>query len=889
MDAFDKTSAAVIELIDESFVNREKELEVIKRAFERNYPLKIASIYGEGGSGKTWLMYKAMMSLTGQGRYHIASSAIDFYSTEFHSQGGIRKGIVKSLGGQYFPQFATLIKDIQNLREVSGETESVSITSLENSAADMFLAEYKNLTNSRQVVLAFDTFELIQDLPVARWLFFELLRKLEGTCVILSGRRTPDFEFHNLADSVSAVPIHPFKHKDIADLFQKRGVPLSSISSESFGRIVGLTRGSPLLVELTIDWLKEDFDFNKILNVSNADNFEEKLVAAIRQLRDPQYHAILYLAWAYRRCDVEMLKYLMADQSINNYDDLIKALAKLSFVKYRKPINSILLHDIMRELVVKYVWATVDPTAAARIALSPRILAYYRDTLLPAAPSDYERSILNAEMVFYEAYTDIGQSYEHFARVFDKLANSLRYDDCELLLWEISEISRSVGVLPSRRQKEVDIRRARLMLFRHQFSEAFDFIERFIRDDTEAKFKLQMYLVRADYYDRTGEVLKALQDREEAVKLAGNDAVERNDKGKAYSERGYSYRIVGRWDDAIDSLQTALKYSTDLGEVSNIYNTIGYIFALKTDYERALQYCQAGLKLRQQIHHKKGEAWSFSTLGEIYRYKSDFLNALKYFEEALNIFSEGPDRENQARVYQQRGTCYSVMKEVDKAKRDFDLAFGYYKNFPDHREYPRALSRYGRFFQFQDKYEEAEQQYALALQLAQKISDVDTKVYTLFRLAQISYTLGRPIEKLYEYRDRMNEIMESTYQNVQHLGQMKILTGHKHFDEKRYDPARNDYGDGVALIASQFHSGSYLIADYLNEISRRLDMLNADQKIEWCEAFQMKWKVEDILIKHPELEVFCEIHLQTATLTTLALQQEKSNASSENSANRHSA
>lgn len=885
MDAFDKASGSIFALVHESFVNRGTELESIRRTFERHAPLKIASISGEGGSGKTWLMYKAMMNLANQGRYHVGSSAIDFYSTEFHSRGGIRNGIAKSLGEQHFPRFYTLIKDMHKLREAIGGTESVSITSLENTAADMFVEEYKILTNSRAVVLAFDTFELIQDQPLARWLFFELLPKLEGTCVILSGRRTSDFEFHNIVNSVTPVLIRPFEQKDIIELFKKRGVPANVISDELFVRIVDLTHGSPLLVELAIDWLREDFDFDKILKISNAGNFEENLVAAIRELRDPQYHAILNLAWAYRRCDREMLKFLMVDRSID-YDELIVGLSKLSFVKYRKSIDSILLHDIMRELVVKYVWATVDPTAAARIALSQRISSYYQNKLLPAAQSDYELSILNAEMVFYTAYTDIGQSYEHFALVFDRLANSLRYDDCELLLWEISEISKSVGALPPPRQKEVDIRRAKLMLLRNQFSEALEFIKNLLDQETEARFRLQMYLVRADYYDRKGEVLQALQDREEAVKLASKSTVDHNGRGKAYSEQGYSYRIVGRWDDAIASLQTALEYSTDAGEISNIYNTIGYIFALKTDYERALQYCQAALKLRQEIRHRKGEAWSLSTIGEIYRYKGDYLKSLRYFEEALEIFSEGPDRENQARVYQQRGTCYAVMKEFEKSKRDFDLAFAYYKNFPEHREYPRALGRYGRFFQYQNQYKEAEQQFSRALKLAQKISDVDTEVYTLFRLAQVSYVNGHPIEMLYKYRDRMDQAMQSTtYQNMQHPGQMQILIGHKHFDEERYADAMGNYGNGIALIAAQFHSSSYLISDYLNEISQRMDRIEPVQRIKWCDALKERWEAGNLLVKHPELDAFCEIRRQTAII---ALQQGKINALPKDTTNRRS-
>jgi len=873
MCSLEQTSSLIIQQIKESFVNRDDDLKLIRESFKQNWPVRIVSISGDGGTGKTWLMYKAMMDFDGDPRYHVASAAIDFYVTQFHSRGGIQRGIVERLGEQYFPDYLDTIKDLKRLLDNGGSR--ISIENLEQQASETFITEFKNRTNLCSVVLGFDTFESILEHPnLVNWLLYELFPTLEGSCIIISGRRNSEIDFQRLKPKQTVIQqftIEHFKSDDILALMEKRGV--APKSDKFLDKIAELTDGRPLLVELMIDWLKEDMDFSKILEVDDKEVFKEKLVEAIRDLRKPRYPAILYLAWAYRRCDVKMLEFLIKDDRYD-YKKLVEELTRLSFVKYRKAIDSILLHDIMRELVVKYVWSVLDPNATSRIELSKRILEYYETNYLKQAKDDDERHILQTEMYFYDAYANIGKSYDNFTHVFDKLANSLKYDDCELLLWEMIEVGNIIK-LPVEHRKEVNIRRARMWIYRSQFDEALKFINRLIKreeKEKETQFLLQMYLVRADCYDRTGEMIQALNNREKAVELARKSHIEKDIKGKAFSELGLSYRITGQWNNAIEMFETALENTQAPAEIANIFNTVGYIYALKTDYETALQYCYEGLNIRRKIGNRRGEAWSLSTIGEIMRYKNEYHQSLKYFQDALSIFSEGQDKENQARIYQQRGTCFALMKEYEEAKKDFDKAFEYYRNHKNHLEYPRALMRYGRFFHYQRRFLEAKKQYESALEFAKGISDVDTTVYTLFRYAQLLYEMGEAtIQKLNEFLAEISQIMKDKhYQNNQHIGQMHILIGHKQFEEGQLEEALEHYCVGMRYLALQ-HTGNYLIDDYLNQIANRMESLDRNQIIRWCKSFINVWQQkdengQDAISRHPELATFCKIRERSTNL-----------------------
>jgi tetratricopeptide (TPR) repeat protein len=845
-------------MVQSQFVDRTSELGLFEDLLRSDKPVGVLSIAGDGGAGKTWLMLRALQQ-TAENPRVLCVAPIDFYITAYHSRAGVRERLSQQLGAEYFADYHRAIDDLDRGRQAGQSIEA--ITGLEERANSVFVRCYNTVAERwDKVVLAFDTFEVVQDELTGQWLIRELLPALHRTVVLVSGRKNRNIDFSSLRDAVVSVTLGEISPNDVTTYFIKKGI--GEIPGSVIGELWERTKGRPLLLDLVIDWIKENVEYESLISVPQH-RFKEELVARVRELRQPRHRAILYMAWAYRRLDVEMLEWLMDDNTIN-YAALVEELSRLSFVKYREPIQSLLLHDEMRDLVVRHAWGVVDPTATERQDLSRRITAYYDERLIPEAAGGRERQILEAERLFYALYLDLGRGYEHFAEVFDKLFMDQRYDDCEILLVEIRFF---MDRLPLPRLTQVEWRHAKLLQQRNQLDEAVSLLDQIITKQPDSELKISMYLTRSACAYRQGLIDQARTGLNEALELAERIQAAPDIKGQVESRMGYLYRILGRWDDAIDWLKRALRDSGDEGEIANILNTIGYVHALMTDYETALEYCQEGLSMRQRLGLRRGEGLSWSTLGEVYRYKGKYENALACYAPALAIFEEGDDEENIARVRQQRGVCYVEMGRYEEARADLLSSKNFYESSGNVRDYPRCLERVARLHYSLKDRDQARRCLEKAREWANRILDIDTAIYSLVWLAKLGLEEGEPAERIVEYRQQMDDLIRRHgYHNPQHQGQMKVIFGHALFREGKHEDALGLYAKGMADIAAQ-RRGEYLVSDYLREIDEHMKHLpTPEDVIRWSETFEAEWQKPAVRMMHPELVSFCEIRKRVAFL-----------------------
>ena len=851
-------SYALEDMVRSQFVNRARELSLFEDLLGSDKSIGVLSIAGDGGTGKTWLVLCALQQAAENPRV-LCVAPIDFYITAYHSREGVRECLVQQLGAEYFADYQRAMDDLARGRKAGQSAETIA--SLEDKVQSAFVHCYNTLAERwDKMLLAFDTFEVVQDEPVGQWLIGELLPALSRTVVLLSGRKNEGIDFGGLRDAVVAVTLGEMSSDDAPAYFARKGV--TGVPKEVIGKLWERSEGCPLTIDLVIDWLKENIDYEGLISVPR-DKFEEELVARVRELREPRYRAILYMAWAHRRLDVKMLKWLVDDDTIN-YPALVEDLSRLSFVKYREPIQSLLLHDEMRDLVVKHVWGVVDPAATERQDLSRRIMTYYDERLIPMVADERERRTLEAERLFYALYLDLGKGYKRFTKVFDRLFTDQRYDDCEILLVEIGFYR---DRLPLQRLSEVEWRYAQLLQQRNRLDQAVSILNQTINRQPESELKVFIYLTRSDCYVRKGMVDQAITDRDEALKLAEHIQAAPDVKGKVESELGYLYRVLGRWDEAVEWLSRALHDTREEGEIANILNTIGYVHALRTDYDIALEYCREGMRLRQRLGLRKGQGLSWSTLGEVYRYKGRHGEALKCYDRALQIFKEGNDQENVARVRQQRGFCHVEMGHYGEARVDLLSSNNFYETSGNVRDYPRCLERLARLHYSLGERDQARQRFEEAREWAERIFDVDTAVYSIIRLARLAFEEGAAVERIAEYARHLADLTQKHgYQNPQHQGQMKVILGHALFREGKHEDALRSYAAGMADIAAQ-RRGEYLVSGYLREIDERMSRLPAPEDvIQWSRTLKDEWQKPPVQTMHPELVSFCNIRERTATL-----------------------
>ena len=69
-------------------------------------------------------------------------------------------------------------------------------------------------------------------------------------------------------------------------------------------------------------------------------------------------------------------------------------------------------------------------------------------------------------------------------------------------------------------------------------------------------------------------------------------------------------------------------------------NNIGVIYSNKGDYDKALDYYEKSLAIREEMDDKSGIRLSLHNIGLVYYYKGDYVQALKYSENSLAIKKE---------------------------------------------------------------------------------------------------------------------------------------------------------------------------------------------------------------------------------------------------------
>ncbi|CAN5400876.1 hypothetical protein BH11BAC1_BH11BAC1_26920 [soil metagenome] len=121
----------------------------------------------------------------------------------------------------------------------------------------------------------------------------------------------------------------------------------------------------------------------------------------------------------------------------------------------------------------------------------------------------------------------------------------------------------------------------------------------------------------------------------------------------------------------IDSLLPELAKSIPDTNKVNLLNRISYLYPY-INPDEGIKYGKESLELATKLSWTEGIAASSYALGGNYANKADYNNALKYDYAALKIYEQLKDRPNQALMFQYLGIVYHTSKNQPKAL-EYDL------------------------------------------------------------------------------------------------------------------------------------------------------------------------------------------------------------------------
>lgn len=900
------------------FIGRGKELQQIEKFFRETGTLCVICVFGPGGIGKTRLLEEIEKCFAFPSNNHVLMPAIiDFDNLVLTTPESAALRVIRSLGENHFDNY---FQELQDLRKM--ENSDVSAEKLGEQGAKVLqtLAEdFNRVTSIRRVVLRYDSIEKL-DWPV--WeSYVDVIKNTKNVLYVIAGRHAVPLQeslHKNLGKSAIFINLGPLKTTSRKEyLTAKQNLLHTSISPKLADKLLFLSDGRPILLDLAVEWLSRDYPLTWMTEETlpqlkklsprkinqRKDDFRMHLVHHIRQIRSPMDQLMLLMSRIYPLNRTMIANFLkISDEKAQK---LFEQATSFAFVKHLS-IETISLHDEMREMVLKYVWPEVDKDGDRRRRDSDLAVGYLEqqvrsltkqadelaqrqkhrarkgnlqeelNTFLKREELDREIWALREQLVLHSLYIDVTTGITRFVEAFDEALKQKRYSTLPILLEQVENFR---DQLPAEAEYEFGICRVKWLLDQRKSDQAKAILDELMQkygDDDGRKVNMLTRLARIATQE--GEMLDAIEHLSSAVDICQKSTeLQQTALGHVLNTLGRTYRLVGYWKEAEEKYHQALDLIRKTGDQARLaaaYNNLGFIVGLQSDYESALRYCRQALRMQENHNLRFDSGRTHNTMGIIYRGKKEYLAALEHANQAIAIFREFKDIVWLAWAYCERGATKWQMKQIDDAKSDLDKS---YKLSTEANLQPAQavyLHRVGHIYMERGEYKKAEECFKKSAALAGQAYNYHQTVTNLQGLVELYYSIGYTHHLKNEYAKRdewykktieMAEQWRLEYEERKKLdfplytGSRLRILGDIAYDRKEFKRSLAYYKQAFPKIASRGGYSVYALTAHLDQLQERIDLLPPAMAITWCDQLEKHWKKQGLHQEFPEMISVCEI------------------------------
>ena len=882
------------------FVGRKKQLELFQQMINTPGEPWLMLITGSGGDGKTILLTHfaelcetSELSLTNSG-------IIDFYNLANRRKIGILTALQDSLGSRlgriHFSGFTATVNRYDQLVNEGQVTGWDEVELAEERAIAAFMRAYQKLADKQRLVLLFDTFEEIADLEFGSWFLFELLPNLQkNSIIVIAGRRAPSWQdkFRENED-IYPISLPTLTSQEMKEYYKQAGV---TIQDPLASRIAELSHGHPLLLALTVDWLREEFlpyrldDFTQ----DNPEKYEELLVERIQHLKKHEHLAILGMAHVYHRFDAQILSSLYTAEQLDGQkpEQIIHNLSRFSFIKYWPDSGNCLLHDEMRRLVTRYIWDFIDQDQATRREISMKALAYYEEKLAEAKHKpEQERDqreidALTQEFWYHKLYSDMENSSVDYWDTLDQIWHSYRYDFIDDLL----RVGREINAKRSQPDKVFDrlekTIRAWVLQETWRIEEALALANEVISDPAEVKrFQATATAVRGLCLDRKGESLEAIEALNEAYLLyndlynalvAGDPLSEekgfatlkgiRPERTMILNALGYIYRVGGRFARAMRYYSQALELSQAEGNKeweATALSNLAQVHRWQGNIQDAFDLAHMSLHLRQQLDLRGDEGISYNILSLIYRDDGNYRKAQELSFKALDIFKETKQEWRIGMVLRNMGWVSHLDANYDIAHKHYQQAFTIFERIGARQELPDLFHKIGRLHFVKNDLQQARQYYEKSLEIAKDFNNLIFVANSLVDLSRVAYQ-SELFDLVFEYEQEVRSLEKQGYSFFPTYARMEFVLGDLAEKRHQLDDAFDHYGQGYAYLGRH---NEWRLNAQLDFVREKLLELPPEKRRHQAKRLADFWnKQEDLVKQYPYFLTMCQRYAEENAVT----------------------
>ncbi|MHA2496623.1 MAG: tetratricopeptide repeat protein [Candidatus Hodarchaeales archaeon] len=256
----------------------------------------------------------------------------------------------------------------------------------------------------------------------------------------------------------------------------------------------------------------------------------------------------------------------------------------------------------------------------------------------------------------------------------------------------------------------------------------------------------------------TGTKSEVIEEKEGEIKLR---------KGELLHHEGIIYWFKGDLDRALEYHQQALAIKEELGNKSDIaasLDNLGLIYTSKGDFNRALEYHQRGFVIFEKLDNKHDIARSLNNLANAYARKGDLNQALKHQEHSLAIKVELDSKIDIAWSLINLGAIYQFKGNLNQALEYYQRSLTIFEELDNKRGFALALNNLGSAYQLKGELNLALENHKQSLALYEELGIREDIAMSLLNIGEIHRKKGNSNRAL-EYYQRGLSICEALENN----------------------------------------------------------------------------------------------------------------------------
>jgi tetratricopeptide (TPR) repeat protein len=199
-------------------------------------------------------------------------------------------------------------------------------------------------------------------------------------------------------------------------------------------------------------------------------------------------------------------------------------------------------------------------------------------------------------------------------------------------------------------------------------------------------------------------------------------------QGSTLNNMGLVYDPLGNYEKALDYHNQALEIREEIGDLRgqgmSLHNIASLLYRLG-DYHKAIEYNNRALKIRKEIGDRRGQGITLNNIGFIFDYLGDYRKAFENYVKALRIQKEIGDRWGEAVSLTNIGFLHGRRGENQTALEYFTRSLKIRTEIGDRRGQAITLNCFGMVYTELNERAKMRGCLARAQKLAREIREKD--------------------------------------------------------------------------------------------------------------------------------------------------------------------